>query len=443
MSPVSLGRSLALATLVMGVGGCAAVQRQPAFAAADRAALQVHLHAPDDDNAPPADLNTPAVQWLPMHEPSITVPVHVNGVEAEAVLDTGAMTCTVPADQVNRLGITLQNQMFAGGYASKTIKNAIGDQVEVYKGTIAHLKIGDIDFTDIPVVVEPSLPAAKAVPILIGWSVLRQLDLIGVPERSLLGVAAAGTAPVLSGDKRRIDVHTVSQGRRLLVNATALAGDQASSIAFTLDTGASRTQVRGTVKGLVTDPKLALHVSAFGGDDVVSGARLQALQLGDDRVDVGQLVVSVGAASLLGDDVLLTHRMVLSASRGFLELGPMVLPPATRTVVHGHACHDAQNQAVPCIQVEPQPCAHAPPDQLHLTPTSRCFRLQVGLGMAANSVVVVRTFADNAPLGLRLIHTHTEPVYPGQNAFVSINPTGDVPAANDLQFSVQVRDAPR
>ena len=132
-----------------------------------------------------------------------------------------------------------------------------------------------------------------------------------------------------------------------------------------------------------------------------------------------------------------------AADSGFLELGPMLLPPDTRTAIHGHICHNAQNQAVPCIHVEPQACANAPPNHPNLRPTSRCCRLHVGLGVQDNSVVVVRTFADNAPLGLRLINTHSTPVHPGQDEFVSMNPKGDVPDAHDLQFSVELRDPPR
>lgn len=297
----------------------------------------------------------PNGDWLPIVAPLLSmqliVPVTVNGVRTEAILDTGAMGTTMSQPMARKLGVIGDD--IPHGTPVRAV-DAHGDVIFGEKVRLGSLTLGERRFDQVWVTVLGDSPDL----FLIGADVLQQVDLMLVADEGLVGIFAAGAAPRLPGDQ----VVRLERGeRQLTVTGTARGRDGDASFKLLVDTGAWNTSVPAVVgvnAGIAADLAYTSTTVGVAGEQEARGRFIiDHLMLGSQRRDVGRVLAVAGTMEsgeglgLLGNDVMMRFHTVISFRDSELRL----LRPPPRGPVRlqgpgGSPCGTAQAPR-PCIAV--------------------------------------------------------------------------------------------
>lgn len=332
----------------------------------------------------------------PLLSMQVVTKVVVNGHEALATLDTGAMSTVMSVPTAVRLGVL--GEFTPGGRKVKAF-DAHGHVMEGERLPLAAIQIGEHRWVNTDVLVIGDQPGL----FLVGAELLRSVDVLIAADEGLVGLFEAGEGPVLPGMR----VVSLQAGDRQL-QVTALAkssGGDDVSFPLIVDTGASATTVPSLVgvnAGLPADLAYENRTLAVGGEQKNRGRFvLDPLALGPERVHTGR-VLAMGSTmkggegeGLLGNDVMMRHHTLISFARGKMWLAPLPERPSFRTVGPGGAsCQRDGGEPVPCISVslrEPDDNVAMPDDAM----PDVCLQVDVGAAYAGQTLEMALT-ATNA-----------------------------------------------
>jgi hypothetical protein len=314
----------------------------------------------------------PKGDWLPLRGtlrwPVLAVDVTANGEAAVAVLDTGAQTSTMSVEMAGRLGLIGEDGLKG---RQTTVRNANGEHVQATTLLLGDLAMGRHRWTEVSAHVVSGMPPDL---LLIGADVLSDVDLYLAAEEGLVGVFAGGQGPRELGDVVVVG-EAADRELRVLGLADGVAGT--AKIPFVVDTGATNTSVPiilGSQARLKADVSYEAMSLGVGGDASERRGRfvLDPLALGTVKGDVGRVLalgMPHGEMGLLGADVLVRRRAMLSVAQGALALKPLDRRPPTRSrgprgvtcpggpcvsvaVVEKPGTYDASDMQGVCLQVD-------------------------------------------------------------------------------------------
>lgn len=296
----------------------------------------------------------PHGDWLPIEAPVLSMQVlarvKVNGRNAVAVIDTGAMGTTMSLPMATRLGIVDTNT--PRGTRIRAI-DAHGDVIFGEKLTLGELTIGRHIFKGVNVTVLGNAPEL----FLVGADVLEQVDLFIAADEGLLGIFDPGQAPRLAGE---IVVKLDAKDRQLFLPAAANGYKDTERTRFDLllDTGAWNTSVPASIGingGVAADLSYSTTTVGVAGEQEVRGRFvMDPLFVGSSDVSVGKVLAVASTIEngngfgLLGNDVLMRFHTIVSFRNAELRLRALQPRPSERS--RGPA-------GVPCTSAGiPSPC---------------------------------------------------------------------------------------
>lgn len=284
----------------------------------------------------------PEATWLPLDLVGLRLrtTLLLNGVPVPVILDTGAATTVVNPDVAHRIGL---DAPLVVRHPIQTV-DANSDRVDGYLADIDAVVIGAVRVRGVRAAV---LPMPGELTVLIGYDVLAHVDLFFAVDEGLIGIFAPGKGPP---PPRSQSLRITTVEVPMLFVPFDESGREAEN--FILDTGSPVTlldRAKGDAFGLPLDARFQSLVTGVSGKSrTTTGAyRVPSFRIGHERVDIGPVVALRGEVSLLGNDVTLRHRTLLSSDNALLSLSPLPVRPGTRsTGPDGKPC-----AAGPCVAV--------------------------------------------------------------------------------------------
>jgi predicted aspartyl protease len=293
--------------------------------------------------------------WLPIDAPLLSmrlqVPVVVNGVKATATLDTGATDHVMSKDVAARFAVR------ADVGTPVDARDAYGSHVAGVHAPLGTVALGKHVFDNQSV----NVIDGEGV-FLIGYSVLSRLDLYIAAEQALVGVFAAGQAP-LDGFST-ISATTTPASMWVELHAPGKAGGKTTDVMVPMlvDTGAFSSAIPmqlGARGGLPVDLQFAVATVSASGENEERGRFIASdVTLGSERVAVGRIIAIPGtidlgeSMGLLGNDVLFRRHTVVSPSRALLAVKDVPTWPASRSRGPGGVVCGSGAAPVPCVNVQ-------------------------------------------------------------------------------------------
>ncbi len=289
----------------------------------------------------------PEGTWLPLEMAGLRLrtTVIINGAPVSLLVDTGAATTVLNTTAAHAAGL---DAPLVVHHPQKT-KDATGLVIEGYLANIAAVVLGPVRVKDVYAFLIPSTNDEIG---LLGYDVLANVDLYFAFDEGLVGVFAPGKGPMPPRAKN-VKIATTSAA----VIPVPFDESGRNTANFILDTGSPVTTLedaRGDGFGLPVDPRFQTRFTGVGERQVniKGGYAVQHFTLGKERVDIGPVTALRADISLLGNDVTLRHRTLLSSERATLSLSPLPIRPATRTLgPDGKACTDQLGRGGPCAKV--------------------------------------------------------------------------------------------
>jgi len=297
----------------------------------------------------------PEGTWLPVDLLGLRLrtTIAINGVPTSVILDTGAQATLLSKAVAHRIGLDgplVVKKPIEIIDANRRAADAV--MVEIDAVTIGSVRVRGVRaiVADVP----DDL-------VLLGYDVLAHVDLFFALDEGIVGVFAPGKGPVPSRAKR-VAIATLSRPGV----PVPLDDSGRTTAAFMIDTGSPTTTLRdvlGDDVGLPLDTRFRRTVSGMHSRTTTKGAyRLERFQLGRERIDLGRVYAIRGELSLLGNDVTMRHRAMLSSERATLDLAGLPIRPPTRTLgPDGAACAsgpcarvavDVTPANAPCLRVD-------------------------------------------------------------------------------------------
>ncbi len=285
----------------------------------------------------------------------LIVKVNVNGRQALAILDTGAMGTTISEPMAQKLG--LLDADTPRGMPVRAV-DAHGDVIFGEKVVMRTMGLGARTFKNINVTVLGSSPDL----FLVGADVLANVDLYIAADEGIVGIFEAGTAPRRSTD---LVVPVNAADRQLVVAGAADGPKGAARFDFLVDTGAWNSSVPtviGINAGLPADLAYSAVTVGVAGEQEARGRFvISPLKLGRSQVPVGR-VLAVSSTidggegfGLLGNDVLMRFHTIISFRNAELRFKKVTPRPSTRMAGPGGArCNG------PCVSVRLAPSTREP-----------------------------------------------------------------------------------
>jgi clan AA aspartic protease (TIGR02281 family) len=296
-------------------------------------------------------LKYPEGTWLPLdlYGLRLRTNVEINGHTTTILIDTGAEGTVLNRTIAHAAGL---DGPLAVRYPTKG-KDATGAIIDGYLAELDAIVLGPVRVRGVRALVLPTDDESFA---LLGYDVLAHVDLFFAFDEGLVGIFGPGKGPVPPRAKE------VRIGTRTGPLVPVIFDDSGrESTGFMLDTGSPFTTLDDAFGDAVSLPLDARFRRVYTG---ISGRPLEtkgayampAFRLGKERVDIGPVYAVRGHGSLLGNDVTLRHRTLLSSERATLALSPLPLRPAVRSAgPDGKPC-----AAGPCVKVgittSPAPC---------------------------------------------------------------------------------------
>ncbi len=272
-------------------------------------------------------LRHPQAVWLPLEIGAglhLVTHVLIQGRDTRVLLDTGASTTAISARLAAALGLDAPGVVH---YPAKT-HDAHGRLIDTYDVDVGIITLGKVRVHGVRATVVDGLQADA----LVGYDVLREVDMVFAVDQGVLGIYPPGTGFLTARDN--VVRIAVGPGPMLLA---PLDESGRAAIPFLLDTGASHTLVDeklGEALDLPVQGGLAADIASLDGTRRRSEGAfvIDHLLLGRERVDVGAVRAwkGRGAMNLLGNDVTLRQRVLLTSEHAELRLAPMPIRPATR-----------------------------------------------------------------------------------------------------------------
>jgi hypothetical protein len=294
--------------------------------------------------------------WLPLEVlPGLRLAttIKIQGHDLKVWLDTGAQATTITKKAAHDLGLDAPNVV----RNPIGVRGAAGGSVDAYYVDVPDIEFGS-HMKGAHVVVVPEVE--ESVDGLLGFEILSQVDLMLAVDEGQLGVFPASKGFIGARD----NIVMIQPAEAVLVPAHFAEHDIGRSV-FILDTGAWHSLLDSGVgdgAGLKVDKRFPALIGGVDGAAKSDGVYvIDHLYLGKERVDVGALRpyrTTGGNAnpdlpqSLLGADVTMRQRTLLSTQRGQLRMAPMPIRPATRSHgPDGKPCVDAAGKERPCVEV--------------------------------------------------------------------------------------------
>jgi hypothetical protein len=260
---------------------------------------------------PSAAVSATELQYREAWGHAVVIPIRVNGQGPfELVLDTGSSHSAVREDFARRLGLVSS--------AGTTVATIAGIS-RVGSAHLDHLELGTSGVRDVEVSVAP-LPALRdgegeGIVGLLGQSALRGLDFTLDHRRRRILFEDSRCAGIVRPYEIFDGVPTV----------LARLDDGADTVRLALDSGIAHLLLfeRGE---LPLEPKGWMHARTNGGDVRLRSGRLDALWIGDSRLEAVDYVLQSDRAGRSIDGLLPTRlfeRVRFEPSRGVVRL---VLP---------------------------------------------------------------------------------------------------------------------
>jgi clan AA aspartic protease (TIGR02281 family) len=274
----------------------------------------------------------PHAQWLPIRgllaAAQPMVEVVINGTKMEALLDTGAQQTLLSKPVAARLGMDLT-------YAENGwIKDAHGDLSTSSVVVLEGLQLGLIRVENIPALVAGDHEDL----VLIGMDVLHQYDVLFALDEGMIGLFKGGEGPRLPG---AVDVTAHGDDTQMRVFAEVDGQRGTAQFELVIDSGANATTLPSRPLMEVqagSDVNYKNVTQAVVGERTTSGMFDVQLRLND--VHAGRVIghPSVGGG-LLGTDVLMRHRTLVSNKSHQLQFSPIQLQRNQRNLgPSGGAC---------------------------------------------------------------------------------------------------------
>ena len=208
----------------------------------------------------------------------LTLPVSINGIEDDFILDTGAWQSAVTEPEAAKLGLTVRDETAALVDASgtpTTFRTAVAEQVVIGAMTFRNVSFaviaaaGPFAGAELGIIGMPILQAIGS----IHWSTGGTVDLAG----AVVPAAPQSVAPNLVFDRTRLLLSAQVRGRRVLT---------------TLDTGANSTELNANFADLF--PQLVQSEGKRGTSELtgVGGAKTF------DSIELPELVFTIGARAV-------------------------------------------------------------------------------------------------------------------------------------------------
>jgi predicted aspartyl protease len=339
----------------------------------------------------------PDADWLAMEGPLFTPQLAVRGMVHDrpvtATLDTGSMTTVMTRALADRIG--LMPILDDVGVVRAT--DAHGQIVKAQRYRARTIRLGHRVWQDVAVSV---LDLDHEI-FLLGADVLKNLDVWVVADIGFVALFDAGDGPIVEDANR---VNLTAEKRQLLVTAHAPTV-QAEPFAFSLivDTGASNTSVpawTGIHAGLPAAIGYSTTSLAVGGEREQRGRFvLDPLVLGGTNVSVGRVLATASTlgegrgSGLLGNDVLMRYRTLISYERAAMWMSPFPRRGAGRNRGPGGAVCESFGRPSSCIHISfenntPNRSLFAPVDD------RLCLRVQVHPAFAGTTVEMAVLFGS-------------------------------------------------
>jgi hypothetical protein len=301
----------------------------------------------------------PDAVWYPLdllRGKRIRAHVNIKGHDFALILDTGSYATMLTVDAAKEIGLL--------GHGDH-VGLSHGIDVNGARMTSRITDLGDFDFGKVRVTGVPAeiLEAKKfeSSDGVIGFDVIANVDLLFAVDQGLLGVFRPSEGTLTARDNvLKLEIH--HRGPHVAVHFD----DGMEFAPFTLDTGAPTSCIQeslGKEYRLVLDKRFARPMGGWTRKRIKSSGAtvIPHLRLGDERVDVGSVMMEhVGLANLIGLDVLLRQRTLMSPDRHELHLAPMPVRPPQRSAgpdgkpCDGGACVLAsveEQDGAPCAQL--------------------------------------------------------------------------------------------
>jgi hypothetical protein len=311
--------------------------------------------APDGTDEAELPGRYPEAVWLPLpdagYQQRLLVPGRVNGRAATVQLDTGSAHCVVGRWEAERLGVVDE----ARRAESVRLETAKGVVIEV-RTYLADVAVGRWLFEGARV----SVLDTEQSPFVVGYSLLRQLDVLLAIDEGLVGLFDAGAGPVAEG-AHAVPTVMADDGVPYADVEVRLDGWR-QRLALIIDSGAdvSNLPERLLREARPVEGAVATFRS-FSGRVVDQHYDAGEIELGG--LPVGALIASSTPTSwgLLGLDVLARHRTLLSFSRERIFLWPKPRRPDRRWPgADGRGC-ERGGEEQPCLRLSVEPMASGAP----------------------------------------------------------------------------------
>ncbi|HEY1099738.1 MAG TPA: retropepsin-like aspartic protease [Myxococcota bacterium] len=293
--------------------------------------------------------------WLPIDMVGLRLrtTVKLNGVDVPVILDTGAQVTVLSREVATLIGLD------APAVVRRPVKlsDFNGRIVDAWSAEIDAVIVGPVRVRGVRAVVADVPPELVA----IGYDVLAHTDLYFAVDEGVVGVFAPGKGPSLPRAKR---VQMATLAAPLVPGPLDDSGR--TTVPFTIDTGSPRTtieDVKGDAVALPLDERFAGPLPGAHSTSTSTGAyRVERFKLGRERVDLGRVYALRAAQSVLGNDVTMRHRTVLSSERAQITFAPVPIRPDRRS--HGPdgvACAngpcarvaiDTKDDGSPCLRLD-------------------------------------------------------------------------------------------
>jgi hypothetical protein len=243
---------------------------------------------------------------------------------------------------------------------------------------------------------------------LVGYTVLSRLDLYIAAEQSLVGVFAAGQAP-LDGFTA-IAANTTPSSMWVELHAPGQAGGKTTDVAVPMlvDTGAFSSVVPmqlGARAGLPVDLGFSVTTVSASGENEDRGRFMAAnATLGSERIGVGRIIAIPGtvdlgeAMGLLGNDVLFRQHTVVSPSRALMAVKAAPLWPSQRSRGPGGVVCGTAASPAPCVSVQVMALPPGTDDGTDDLP-GVCLQIDVDAAYVGRTVEMAITAADSSVFG--------------------------------------------